>query len=313
MSQEGHRPHDQGSHAAHKRWASRWSHVNPSPGPSPPATPQAHVLASQLQLAKDQARIFLVPAILPRKPLRHLPDLAGSSECQQPVPLSPPQPPRWQATGQAALGEDGALRFRDCSGHQDLGWRRGPRGTGPQPRAAWLPGSPSIRRGVRYAPQEPSWRSETCPRTHGSLGLPQRPQGLAACSGLCTHWGLCLPSWALSSDCFHGVGIFSHLWGEICLFDDKRLIPSWGGSQAMQILLVLQVTHQEAVTGIITQTFVGPRTRSQRNPVTSNSSTVSCSLLPVWGRNSHTPGTEQKSTGTRVAVSTEERGFYITQ
>lgn len=80
----------------------------------------------------------------------------------------------------------------------------------------------------------------------------------------------------------------------------------------MQILLVLQVTHQEAVTGIITQTFVGTRTRSQRNPVTSNSSTVCCSLLPVWGRNSHTPGTEQKSTGTRVAVNTEERGFYIT-
>lgn len=68
----------------------------------------------------------------------------------------------------------------------------------------------------------------------------------------------------LSSNCFLDVNIFS-LGKRFACSMTKDLSPNGVGAKPLQALLVLQVTDGKAVTGIITQTFLGTRMHSQRN------------------------------------------------
>lgn len=110
------------------------------------------------------------------------------------------------------------------------GWVRGPRGGG---------GPPAPTQGrISYASQGPTWGWETSlgapARVHGALANPFQPQHLPG--------DPCHPPQALISDCCDDAGIFNHLGETICLLDDKRLLPHWGGPSHQNTLAVVGET-----------------------------------------------------------------------
>lgn len=222
MSQGGHRPHYQGSHGAHKRWASRWSHVSPSPGPSPTAKPQANVLASQVQPAKDQAGLFLAPTILSMAP-------SGSGRFVKSANnlccLAHPNPHAERPQDKQPLGKTGNCAVESVVGTRILG------GGEDQEGEALSSGFSISKAWGELRLQEPMWRSETCP-SMTSGGSPSSPQGLAAWSGLCTPPGGSASLLGLSAQTASIMWVFLAVFGGnfACLMT-KDLFPPGVGAK----------------------------------------------------------------------------------